>query len=690
MEQNNKLPVKNNNNYISEVLIYPYNARVSRKINVKLNKGMNTIKIIDLPKNLKEDSVKADIKSESEAYIKGLNMRSFFKNIITKEEFTTLLNEIKKLERNAAFINEEINRLEEEYYNLSTTQATPHNNQHYDQMPKPLFTESWTQYLDHMFETLTQKRTMIRDLLFKRIDIKKELNAKIKERDSIDSLLLDTTLGAEIIIKSETEAEAIITLNYIVSSAYWFPVYDLKISVEDNTAILTTYAVASQESGEDWNDTALSFSTASAYTNADIVKLKSWRIKQADMVVVAASSMGNVSQQQTKTLKSLSKNQFADEIADFDTSNNVIQLEQKKPSKKRERKMLKKSTAKSKKRSGKKSRSDLLTQDEVNDLLNTLSNKSDMETEMNGEIQNETIQSQDTTATEKALQNIGYNEIIQNREYSKAYLIDNKVISQEKAMKLLDTFQIDDFSYEKSLKNIFKPKKTKQSYKKTDVRTSSGGYDYRYNAIGLGTILSRNEQAKITIKSNTQPVDLVYQTVPAESKYVYLKAVYNNESDAPLLSGSVKVYMDSDFIGESFIGTVSSGEKTAFSLGIDENIKVIRREKSKREKSGIFNKQTVINYDVEIELISYKEEDAAVEVFDRLPFTKQKDDISVFGVQFNTEKPDIHSNRGILLWRVKLEQKKKHIIKFSYKVKHPENFQLVQNKDKNPYKEGEE
>lgn len=260
--------------------------------------------------------------------------------------------------------------------------------------------------------------------------------------------------------------------------------------------------------------------------------------------------------------------------------------------------------------------------------------------------------------------------------------------SPNKYQNEFERYYFDDFSFNKYTVYDRLSKQT-SIVEKVNLVSISGGYDYRYSAINDETILSRQDTSKIALATNTQNIELIYQTVPLESANVYLKAKYINNSDAPILSGPVKIYMDSNFIGESYIDTISPNEASSFSLGIDENIKIIRREKSKREKSGIFGKNIVINFDVEIEIKNYKKKTVKIEVIDRILKTGQADDINVFNEKFSIE-PNKKTMRGIIIWILELKPDEKKLITFNYSIKHPEDFQLILNNNFEAYEEGEE
>ncbi len=645
---------------IKEVMIYPYSSRATREMEIEINEGINNLTIQKLPQSMYKDSVRVNIIGKNDAIIKNVNLKEYYEKIINKEELEKIKTELKELKREQAFILNELNRLDIEFNKLANTTVIPPYKEIETKsiVPMPMYPKSWEIYITYLEDSLVINRRETRDLLLKKIELDRKIKQKQNEENKLQSYISMKTLNCDVVVLSKTKGKAKIEVSYIVPNASWFPVYDLRIQPAEKNATLTTYAIVQQNTGEDWENVPLYFSTASPFFNMDIAKLKSWRIKQRDTDIIQTAPETMMAGAPAMEMP------LDDKMGEYDSDEML----------KEEAKMTKsKSLNINMKRAEKKSFSKLAKQDSFDESIDYKKSEEKAilsQKEINGSLS--------STIQQEQIVNFKSKE-----EKAKLYKdIQQKYYSQ------MERYYLDDFSFDVPLKNISQTGKKTFSFRKVDVLKISGGYDYRFSAINVESILSTNEMSKVTLKLHTQPVELVYQSIPKESTNVYLKAVYKNESDAPILEGSVRVFMDSDYIGESYIRTISTGENASFSLGIDDDIKILRREKKKREKSGVFGKSVVISFDVEIEVISYKENPTTVEIIDSIPRTGQADDISVFDEKFSIP-PEEKTTRGILKWRVPLKKGEKKIISIGYKIKHPEDFQLVLNNDSTPYMEGE-
>ncbi len=707
METKNNNNDNLNNSPISQVMVYPYSARVTRIQKVKLDKDTNKIAVLDLPQTLYKESVKADLINKDDAIVKSIKLKEFYEKKTTSDELKQVKEELKTLYRKRNYMHEEMDRLNDSFLKLSLTPMTPTDtNNDGNIRPMPLFPKSWESYLDYLRTLLTQNRTEHRKILLESIELEKQIKQKSKEEQRLSSYYTYKSYGAEVILASNTEGEAELQLSYIVPNASWFPVYDLRVDYGEATATLTTYGIIQQKTGEDWGDVLLSLSTASPTFSTDTVKLSSWRIRQKDTEVIKQQINVPLNAPSLQAKVSFNYERGIADKSDEIESKEVMSKKQSLMFSKR-RKPKKKSSGMEKKAFQTSQQADILAQREIDGLLSKTTSDDDIQQSAGvnnvdlmskKEFINDLSQQENIAQEQMIFGTINKQNVMGRNDYETSKQKLQKRLKSKNLEQIEQSVQnkyhtalknniLDTFSYEKRLKQL-PAHKSAYRYRRQDVLRISGGYDYRYSSINPETIPSQNDTVKVTLKLDTQPVELTYQTIPLVSKNVYLKANYKNDSDAPLLTGQVRVFIDADFIGESQINTVSTGEYASFSLGTDNDIKVIRREKSKKETSGVFNKSFIRKYDIEIELMNYKEEEVKVEVLDRIPKSRQQDDVSVFDESFSIQ-PDKKTYRNILKWTIKLKPQEKKLITFSYKIKHPEEFQLTMYNDSTPYKEGE-
>lgn len=306
---------------IKKATVYPDSARITRSLAIKVKEGITNISVKDLPQNLYWDSISANIKNNDNAIIKNINTKEYFVKSIKEEELKALQEKLKLLRRELTFIYEEVNRLQLEFDEIANTSVTPPYKAESKLIPMPLNHKNWEEYFNFVENKLTLNREELRKLLLKSIKFRKEINKLEKEEFTLLSYSSTKTYGIEITILSNISCEAELEINYIVPGAWWFPVYDLHISPEENLATLYTNGIIQQTTGEDWVDISLLLSTASPSYSADIVKLTSWRIKQADTEIIvnrAEEASSKYDKSKMKSPKLLRSEDMLEEKAIFD------------------------------------------------------------------------------------------------------------------------------------------------------------------------------------------------------------------------------------------------------------------------------------------------------------------------------------------------------------------------------------
>ena len=58
------------------------------------------------------------------------------------------------------------------------------------------------------------------------------------------------------------EAVLNLSISYLVRGVQWTPVYDIRVYAKDKSMIINYSGLITQRSGEDWNNTTISLSTA--------------------------------------------------------------------------------------------------------------------------------------------------------------------------------------------------------------------------------------------------------------------------------------------------------------------------------------------------------------------------------------------------------------------------------------------
>jgi uncharacterized protein (TIGR02231 family) len=213
----------------------------------------------------------------------------------------------------------------------------------------------------------------------------------------------------------------------------------------------------------------------------------------------------------------------------------------------------------------------------------------------------------------------------------------------------------------------------------------SDGPSLSYRLAGKVNLASRSDQQMVRILQTGLESRFYNVATPVLTSYVYREAELTNTSQEDWLGGPITVYLDGRFVGRGEIGTVARGQKFVVGFGADPQLRARRELADKDDKIQGGNRELSFNYRVVIE--NYKDQPAAVRVFDRLPHSERDQEVRVTlgelsvplskdALYARVEKP-----KGILRWDTEAPAQaageKAHIISYQYTVEYDRNLHIA-------------
>ncbi|PIQ27084.1 hypothetical protein COW36_14395 [bacterium (Candidatus Blackallbacteria) CG17_big_fil_post_rev_8_21_14_2_50_48_46] len=192
------------------------------------------------------------------------------------------------------------------------------------------------------------------------------------------------------------------------------------------------------------------------------------------------------------------------------------------------------------------------------------------------------------------------------------------------------------------------------------------------------SIESSPHARRVAIATRSFKFEPEYQVVPKLSRRVYMRARFRNTGDLPLLAGQIRNYVDLDYTGTSQIPLVRPNEEASLNFGIDENIRVQRREGTDQNSLiGLMRDTRRREMSYEIEVSNYKSKPVKVMVWDHLPLIRHDQiRLQVLNIQ---PKAQEQTKNNLLRWELELKPQEKQIIKVSYAVEHPTSLEVYSN-----------
>ncbi len=203
------------------------------------------------------------------------------------------------------------------------------------------------------------------------------------------------------------------------------------------------------------------------------------------------------------------------------------------------------------------------------------------------------------------------------------------------------------------------------------------GISVAFTIAGKWNVPSGQDPVQVDIMNRTLPVKMSYMTIPKLSPFAYLRGIFANSTDYPLLPGTSEVFVDGDYVGKINLKSIAPGEEVDLSLGVDEGIKVKHELVKKFERTkGLLSKREEIEYSFKITLASFKSKPIALQIKDQVP-RSLNEAIAVEDVRIVPELKEWNKESGELKWEMTLEPQKKTEITIQFVVSYPRGERVI-------------
>ncbi len=179
---------------------------------------------------------------------------------------------------------------------------------------------------------------------------------------------------------------------------------------------------------------------------------------------------------------------------------------------------------------------------------------------------------------------------------------------------------------------------------------------------------------KTSIASIDLATTLDHLAVPALASEAYLRATVTNSSKLLLLPGQARIFHDGQFVGETAIETVASGEEFELQLGVDDQIRVERELRRRSTSKAVLGGSRTIDVAYEISVQNHRPVKARISVKDHIPVAADGD-VKV-RLRETTPDPAERTDLGELTWKLELDPGKTATVRYRFTVEHPASVTL--------------
>lgn len=264
---------------ITAVAVYPDRARVIRSGTATLEPGGHRLEVSELPLSLDPASVRASARGSARARLLGVNVRRAFYVETPAERVRELERQVEALEAEMQGLEAQAELLQEERAVVSElagqTETYARGLAYGKTSP-----EAHMALLDGLRSRAEGLNAALLELAARRRDLERRLQKLRNELGQLRGAKRRERYTAVVEVEVTQAGDLAVELTYVVSSAGWQPLYDMRLLEEGDRPVLEVgyLAQVTQRSGEDWPDVALTLSTARPALAGTLPELDPWYI----------------------------------------------------------------------------------------------------------------------------------------------------------------------------------------------------------------------------------------------------------------------------------------------------------------------------------------------------------------------------------------------------------------------------
>lgn len=586
-----------------EVTVYLNGAQITRTKAVSLNKGIQTLKFINLSPFIDAKSIQ--VKIPGNITVLAVNHQ---KNYIKQNEKSTALQKLElQLQKKTDSLKiEETNLaiLKEQITFLITNRDVSGKNE-------PISLTNLQQLEEYYGKQMTKYKMQEIELNNKIQSLKNSMEY-VNNQISAEKGKNDFSSG-EILVNVDVKSSDAynIELSYKVNNASWFPSYDIRVNNIEEPLQVIYKANVRQDTKEDWNNVKLKFSTGNPSNSGVAPKLQTHYLNYNTKPPVYNNiKVGNVSGvvfdantgEALIGVNVIITNTSIGTVTDLD-GNYAITLP-----------------------------------NDAKHISFSYVGYKDVTVPLNGSVINIALE-------------------------ETAQLMDEVVVTASQFSKVSGIVSTSQKNNEYKKYKIEKPINNNIPIPITQVENQLS-IDFEVKT--PYTIKSDNKNAVVDMDYYNLPTDYIYYTIPKIDKSVYLLANITNWEKYNFIEGEANVFLEGAFIGKTILDTRYAGDTLALSLGIDKMVTATRdRIKDFTEKKIISTKKEETNA-WNITVKNNKSQAINVMLLDQLPISTNEEITlsinNISGAKHNTENGELLWN-----FKLNPYSKKESILNYTVK-----------------------
>lgn len=650
---------------IKTVIVFSDRAKIIRHGQAELGAGVTVLRLPDLPPAVSPTGLVAKIAPPArilrvEAQVVEREALELEQADVLLDKYEALMDEVRRIDAEATVLNTKLSWL----VSLSPAPFVPEASRQGRPLP-PLAPEAWSKALKSVADERTATRTRWEALVLLRRDKVAQLDTTRAELARVSpSGGTDTKLRVVVVVESPSATKAAVDLEYTAEGATWRPAYDLRYTQEDARVAIASYGVVTQATGERWDDVELKLSTAIPNQSIELPKLMTWTLGEAKEWIPQVRAQSAWPPETPRFAPPVARASTSlDEHRAVTMSRLALAL------------------------------SGAIPQDATGELANFDKN-AESYGGMAGALgagnglgrssaakagkMEEAQAPRARPAPRMAQRAAPPREMMPGSAPPPPAPPPPSVAVQSESVSIASgmDYKKDSGAAYRSLGLFEAPPPDQVQFSDPTLPAAlAGGFDYVYLASTKMTVSQEDGEVRAPLGTFSESVDAFYRATPGITDTAFLTATVTNKTGRPFLAGPISLFLGSSFAGDAEMSNTGPGGKLELPMGADEDLRMKRRIIPATETTGIFSKDDITTYRVEIEAANFKKKTVKVEIVEPLPKTSNEK----IAVELVSSRPKAAPDTdGILRYTLTIAPGKIEKIELVYRVKRPANWQLYQ------------
>ncbi len=262
---------------VDAVTIFPQGAEVSRVAKIRLEKGMQTVVLSDIPADAVASSIRVEGLATGKLEIGSVDSRRL---MVPSTDAVVAASERRRIEDEIVILRDQRSAAEAQMQAADAQKALIGNLSQLPTRPAPSQgaerSEDWSQILTTIATGSLEAQRNAVDAQVKMRALDRQIEDLEKKLAGVSPTEEERT-EVKVHLEALAPVDADLVVRYQVAGASWTPLYDARLSTGDKTTApslsLVRRAEISQNSGEMWDNAALTLSTTRPNASAAIPDL---------------------------------------------------------------------------------------------------------------------------------------------------------------------------------------------------------------------------------------------------------------------------------------------------------------------------------------------------------------------------------------------------------------------------------